>query len=140
MPIGSNSGACQWMDRWARLSKQAFTSIGTRYITGLHCCYRPIHRTHDSILAGFCCHRPILWTHDRTRATKKAPQRSCDAIPYFAERPRFRRASPSGISWGSLIEVKHIGITDLRSSGAFPLNDPYESMLSTGHPSKKHRS
>jgi len=71
---------------------------------------------------------------------KKHRSESCDAIPYFAERPRFRRASPSGISWGSLIEVKHIGITDLRSSGAFPLNDPYESELSTGHPSKKHRS
>ncbi len=92
------------------------------------------------------------WTHDRTwqmfervtcvifgvTYTKNASYTTVEGI--LAERPRFRRASPSGISWGSLIEVKHIGITDLRSSGAFPLNDPYESELSTGHPSKKHRS
>ncbi len=45
------------------------STFGTRYITGLHCCYRPIHRTHDSILAGFCCYRPIHRTHDSTRAT-----------------------------------------------------------------------
>ena len=32
------------------------------------------------------------------------------------------------------------GISGLRPSGAFSLNDPYENKFSTGRPTKKHRS
>ena len=67
------------------------------------------------------------------------PLRGICIHPYPSLTPGFRlRRHPCPPAAG-LCKIRN-GIPGLRPSGAFSLNGPYESKLSTARPTKKHRS